>query len=117
MPSSVIGSPGIERPPCLSRKADTSDVVLRLQDHSLEVFDSLKCLCCSSSRRNRSTRERAVKANFWTDSTIGLFGASFGAPLDENQESGLPAQSKEANAGGCFGGMGDTGIEPVTISL
>ena len=59
----------------------------------------------------------AVKANFWADSTIGLFGASFGAPLDENQESGLPAQSKKANAGGCFGGMGDTGIEPVTISL
>ena len=48
---------------------------------------------------------------------LGPFGARFGAPLDKNQEKWPPFSRQKANAGGCFEGMGDTGIEPVTISL
>ena len=59
----------------------------------------------------------AGKANFRPDSTIGLFGARFGAHIDENQEKWPLCSEQKANAGSCFGGMGDTGIEPVTISL
>ena len=66
-------------PPCLSRILETSGVGLPRQDHSLEVFDSLRCLCCSGSRHNRSTREsrwhselfgqlndRTIWSTFWS---------------------------------------------------
>ena len=59
----------------------------------------------------------AGTASFLANSTIGLFGAHFGAHLDNSQENGLPAACEETSLGVGSGGMGDTGIEPVTISL
>ena len=48
---------------------------------------------------------------------LGPFGARFGARSITIKKNGLTAESDETSTGGLFEGMGDTGIEPVTISL
>ena len=66
-------------PPYLLGICETSGVGLPGQNQSLEVFDPLQCLCCGSSRHNRSTREsrcysglsgqlknRAIWSTFWS---------------------------------------------------